>query len=133
MLDAGRGDLLPDLVALVGVAPERLLADHVLAGLGGGDRRLGVQRVRAAVVEEPDPLVGDEVAPVAGRVLVAVALRRLADSPGVAPGDPDEPRHERRRPRHVRDLLERVRVGLAHERVAEHPDTDLFHAAIVRT
>ena len=79
VLDAGRGDRLPDLVALVGVAAERLLADDVLARLRGGDRRLGVQRVRAAVVEEPDPVVLDELAPVAGRVLVAVALRRLLD------------------------------------------------------
>ena len=43
VLDAGRRDALPDLVALVGVAPERLLADDVLARLGGGDRRLGVE------------------------------------------------------------------------------------------
>ena len=52
VLDAGRGDALPDLVALVGVAAERLLADDVLARLGGEDRRLGVERVRAEVVEE---------------------------------------------------------------------------------
>ena len=118
MLDAGRRDPPPDLVALVGVAPERLLADHVLSRFGRGDRRLGVQRVRAAVVEEPDPLVGDELAPVGRRVLVAVALRRLADRLLVAARDADEPRLERRRPRDVRDLLERVRVRLAHERVA---------------
>ena len=43
VLHAGRCDPLPDLVALVGVAPERLLADDVLARLGGGDRRLGVE------------------------------------------------------------------------------------------
>jgi len=42
VLDAGRGDAAPDLVGLVGVAPERLLADHVLAGLRCGDRRLRV-------------------------------------------------------------------------------------------
>ena len=46
-------------VDLVGVATERLLADHVLAGFRRGDRRLRVQRVRAAVVEEADPLVRD--------------------------------------------------------------------------
>ena len=53
VLDAGRRDPLPDLVALGGVAAERLLAEDVLARLGGGDRGLGVERVRAAVVEEP--------------------------------------------------------------------------------
>ena len=41
-----------------------------------GDRRLGVQRVRPTVVEEADPVVVDQLAPVAGRVLVAVALAR---------------------------------------------------------
>ena len=132
VLDAGGRDLLPDVVALGRVAPERFLADHVLAGLSGGDRRLGVQRVRAAVVEEADPVVLDQLAPVAGRVLVAVPARRLADRLGVAPGDADEPRLERRRPRDVRDLLERIRVRLAHERVAEHANTDLTHFAIVR-
>ena len=39
---------------------------------------------------------------------------------------------QRRRPRHVGDLLERVRMGLAHERVTQHPDSDLVHSAIVR-
>ncbi len=43
VLDAGRGDAPPDLVRLVGVASERLLADHVLARFGRGDRRLRVQ------------------------------------------------------------------------------------------
>ena len=127
VLHARRSDAAPDLVGLVGVAPERLLADHVLARLGRRDRRLRVQRVGAAVVEEPDPVVGDELAPVGGRVLVAVALRRLADRLLVAARDADEPRLERRRPRDVRDLLERVRVRLAHERVAQHADADLSH------
>ncbi len=43
VLHAGRRDAAPDLVALVRVAPERLLADDVLARLGGGDRRLRVE------------------------------------------------------------------------------------------
>ena len=64
VLDAGGRHLLPDLVALFGVAAERLLADHVLARLGRSDRRLGVQRVRAAVVEQADAVVGDEALPV---------------------------------------------------------------------
>ena len=73
VLDAGRGDAPPDLVALVGGATERLLADHVLARLGGGDRRLGVEVVRAAVVEELDLRVGDELAPVGDVTLEAEA------------------------------------------------------------
>ena len=49
--DSGRGDTAPDFVAFVGCAPERLLAEDVLARLGGGDGRLGMQRVRTAVVK----------------------------------------------------------------------------------
>src|SRR5205085_9984413 len=79
VLDAGGGDLLPDLIALGGVAAERLFAHDVLAGAGGGDRRLGVERVRSTVVEQPDALVGDEIAPVGGGVVPAVPDRRLAD------------------------------------------------------
>ncbi len=57
VLDAGRLHALPRLVGLGGVAPQRLLADHVLARLGGRDRRLGVQVVRPRVVEQLDPRV----------------------------------------------------------------------------
>jgi hypothetical protein len=104
----------------------------VLARLCRRDRRLGVQRVRSAVVEETDPVVGHELAPVGRRVLVAIAPSRLPDRLLVAARDPDESRLERRRPRDVRDLLERIRVGLPHECVAEHPDADLRHDAILR-
>src|SRR5439155_18559795 len=107
VLDAGRGDATPDLVGLVGVAPERLLADHVLARLRSGDRRLRVQRIGTSVVEQADPVVRDYLAPVRRRVFVAVALRRLTDRLLVASCDADEPRLERRRPRDVGDLPER--------------------------
>ena len=126
VLDARRGDALPDLVALGGVAAERLLAEHVLARFGGGDRRLGVQRVRAAVVEQADCRIGHEVAPVARPALPAIALRRLRDGLLVPARDRDEPGHERRRPGDVRDLAERVRMRLSHEGVAEHSDPDFL-------
>src|SRR5581483_2373843 len=45
VLDARRGDARPDLVRLVGRPAERLLAEDVLAGLGGCDRRLRVQGI----------------------------------------------------------------------------------------
>ena len=132
MLDTGRGDAAPHLVAFVGRAPERLLAEDVLARFGGGDRRLGMERIRAAVVEEPDPLVRDDVVPVRRPPFIAVPARRLGDRILVPPGDGDEPWHERGRPCHVLDLAERIRVGLPHERVPEHADADLRHCAIVR-
>jgi hypothetical protein len=42
MLDAGRGDALPDVEALLGRPSERLLAEHVLAGFSCSDRRFRV-------------------------------------------------------------------------------------------
>ena len=125
VLHPGGGDAAPDLVALVRVASERLLADDVLARLGRGDRRRGMERVGPEIVEELDLGIGHELFPVAGPANEAVPSGRLGDCLGVSAGDRDEPRLERRRPRHVRDLAERVRMGLAHERVAEHPDADL--------
>ena len=53
MLDAGRGDTLPDVVALVRIPAERLLAGNVLARLGRPDRRLCMERVRAALSKSP--------------------------------------------------------------------------------
>jgi hypothetical protein len=72
VLDAGRGHAAPDLVTLAGRAPQGLLAEDVLSGLGRGDRRLRVERVRPTVVEQSDLRVGDEVMPVGVEALVAV-------------------------------------------------------------
>ncbi len=124
VLDAGRRDALPDLVALVGRARQRLLADDVLAGLGRRDRRLCVQVVRPAVVEEPDLAIRKQLVPVGRVALEAVAARRLRHRLLRPPGDGDEPWQQGWRPRHVRDLPVGVRVGLPHERVAEHADPD---------
>ena len=129
VLDAGCLDPLPDVVALVGITPERLLAENVLARFGCGDRRLRVERVRAAVVEQADRRVADDVAPVGRPPLVPVALGRSGDGLLIAACDRNEPRHQRRWPRHVLDLPERVRVGLAHECVPEHADPDLVDLA----
>ena len=51
-------------LGLFGGARQRLLAEDVLARLGGGDARLGVHVVRAAVVEELDAVVCQHLAPV---------------------------------------------------------------------
>src|SRR4029077_33228 len=107
--------------------PERLFAEDVLAGFGGGDRRLGMERVRAAVVEQPDLLVSDDVVPVGRPPLVAIPERRLRDRILVPPGDRDEPWHERGRPGQVLHLAEGVRVCLPHECVTEHAHADLCH------
>ena len=85
VLDTGRRDALPDLVALVGRARQRLLADDVLAGLGRCDRRLRVQVVRPAVVEELDLAVREQLVPVGRVALEAVAARGLATASSVLP------------------------------------------------
>ena len=129
VLDPGRRHARPDLVRLVGVAPERLLAEDVLAGLGRRDRRLGVHDVRPPVVEQADRRVGDDLAPVGRPALVAVPLGGCRDGGLVPARDRDEPRQERRGPGDVADAQEGARMRLAHERVAEHADPDLTDVA----
>ena len=85
VLDAGRLHPTPDLVALVGVASERLLADDVLARFCSGDRRLRMQRVGAEVVEEPDRGIGHEVLPFGRPALEAVARRSIATASSFRP------------------------------------------------
>jgi hypothetical protein len=125
VLYTGRRDATPDLVALVCVASEGLLADHVLAGLGGGDRRSCVHVVRPQVVEQADLGVREELLPARRPAVEVVASRSLRDRLLVPAGDRHESRPERRRPRHVADLAEGVGVRLAHERIAQHADADL--------
>ena len=125
VLHARGVDAPPQLEALLGGAPERLLAEHVLPGFGRRDGRLGVQVVRPRVVEELHLGVDDEIVPVRHGALEAEASRGLVHGRLVAARDRDQPRTERRRPRHVRQGAVRVRVRLAHERVAEHADADL--------
>src|SRR6266852_376688 len=132
VLDAGLRDALPDLVALIGGAPERLLADDVLARLRCSDGRRGVQVVRRPVVEKLDTVISDEPLPIGRVALITEAPRRLRHRRLVAAADRHEPGHERRRPRHVLDLPVRVRVCLAHEGVAQHADADVLDLLAAR-
>ena len=66
--DAGPLGLLPHPVRLLRRETERLLAQDVLAVPRRLDTRLGVDRVRPAVVEELYPVVGDLLAPVGDRL-----------------------------------------------------------------
>ena len=76
VVDARPRSLLPEPMRFLGGQPERLLADEMLAGVRGGDRRLRVEGVRSRVVEDLDPLVGDLVAPVGDTLGEAEALTR---------------------------------------------------------
>ena len=106
-------------------AGQGLLAEDVFAGPGGGDGGLGVGVVGPAVVEELDLLVVQHLLP------VGVVLRRTrsASAPPatcflVAPADGDELGDGHGRIHHVGQRLVRVRVGLAHEGVAQHAHAD---------
>ena len=79
VLHARGRDTTPDVVALVRIPSERLLANDVLAGFGGGDGRRRVQVVGTQVVEEPDRRVRHELLPVRRPALEAVARRGLGD------------------------------------------------------
>ena len=67
-LDAGRLGGLGHLASVGRERRQRLLAIDVLAGGDRGQRHLLVQRVRRGDVDEVDVGIGDERAPVAGRV-----------------------------------------------------------------
>ena len=88
VLDAGRRDLSTRSRTLRRASrPSGFSQSTCLPGQGGGDGRLGVDAVGSAVVEEPDPRVGDELPPVGRPALVAVAQRRVRDRGLVAAGD----------------------------------------------
>ena len=126
VLDAGTAGGVQHLLRLGGVAGHRLLAEEVLAGLGGGDAGGGVDVVGAAVVEQLDGGVGDQLPPVGVVGGEAVAGRRGAHRAFIAAGDRHQPGQRRRRVDHVGQGAVGVDVGLAHEGVAEHADADLF-------
>ena len=88
--DARRLGGLPRLPRLGRVAPERLLAEDVLAGPRGRDRRLGVERVRAPVHEQPDALVRHLLAPVGDALAPAEPCARPLAGVAVAPAERDE-------------------------------------------
>ena len=98
---------------------EKLEIAHQLA-------RLGVDVIRTTVVHELDGRICHQVMPVCVGSRVAVAIRRLADCLFGAPGYRGQACHRRWRIHHVRQRLKRVRVGFAHEGVADHSHANLL-------
>ena len=107
-----------------GAPSEWFFTQHVLASSGRGDARLGMRVVGSAVVQELDVRVGNQLPPVCVRALVAEASRCRADRFGISSGDRREDGYRRGRIHHVRQCLECVRMGFAHEGVPQHAHTN---------
>ena len=100
---------------------ERLLAQHVLAGLERGDRDLGVRVARRDDVDDVDVIPSDHLAPVGGRFRPAPLLGCRGHGIRI-------PAHDHghldglRQVEHARRLTPPDGVGGAHEAVADHGD-----------
>ena len=75
------------LLRLLDGVRQRLLAEHVLAGLQGGDRDLGVAVTRGADVDQVDVVAFDQAPPVGLGRGEAEPVSRRADRLRVAAGD----------------------------------------------
>src|SRR5262249_14100106 len=117
----------PHRVCLVRVQRERLLAEDVLAGARGCDRRLRMEHVLTAVHEEAYAVVSDLLTPVVRRLRPAEPGARLLDGLRVTTRDGHELRLERRA--ELPHGRERARVRIAHEAIAEHRDADPGHSS----
>ena len=81
---------LPHLFGLIGVHTKRLLTEDVLASLNGGHRRLEMQDVGRAVVEDLNRWVLDDLTPVGDAFRVPVAARGGLHLLWIAATDGDE-------------------------------------------
>ena len=114
------------LFALGHVHAERFLAKHSLARFGGGDGDGRVRIVGRGDVDDVDVGVVDDLPPVGGKFFPnRTARRRPRSWPALRPqivwsftrgGQVEEAAH----------LTPGVRMGLAHEVVADHADVELF-------
>ena len=124
VLDAGLLHRIQHRLRLFGRAPQRLLAQDVLARLRRHDRRLRMRVVRAAVVKQLHPVVVQHLPPVGVVALIAKTHRRRTRGLFVAAADGDHLGDRRGRINHVRQLLHGVAVRLAHKGIAQHADAD---------
>ena len=108
---------------------QRLLAQHVLAGLERGDRDLGVGVARRADVDEVDvvardqrPPVGLDVPPSRSGAAASAAARRVPPADATRSGAAAGRRSAARAPG--------LRVGGPHEGVADHADPEAAGRAL---
>ena len=105
---------------------ERLFAEDMLAGPGGGDGDLRMRVVRRVDVENIDLGIGHDFAPIGHRVFPAELFRRGPDALLVASANRVQLRHRRDGEKFI-NLPPRVRMGLAHELVTDHSDIERLH------
>ena len=122
--DAGPPGCRTDAHRLLGCAADGLLAEQVLAGLGGGDAQLLVEHVRRRHSDNLDVGVLDDPPPVVAGLLEAERRRRLVAACRHGVGTGDQPRLERTLGEQRRDAPVRPAVGLAHPAEADDPDPD---------
>src|SRR4051812_22220253 len=114
-------DRLPVAVAAE-IAGERLLADHVLAGLHGGDDHFGMQIGRRADVDDVKLAVCDQLGEAAIDPRDLVAMCKLDDMVAA--------RSDRRDlDIHAVDAPERIHMQLRHEAAADESHPDPGHSA----
>ena len=95
----------------------------MLARLERRDGDLGMRVARRADVDEVDVGTGDEGPPVGLDVLPVEAARHVAGGLGVTAADRDEVGHQGG-VEEAAGVAPALRVGDAHERVADHADAD---------
>ena len=124
--DAGPLDGVQHGLGLVARAGERLFAEDVLSGFGGGDGDGGVAVVGRADVDDVDVGAADDLPPVGCGLLEAEAAAAVLGVGGGEVADDLAHGDGRGRPEeHGHDGAGHG-VGLAHEPAADHRDVQVF-------
>jgi hypothetical protein len=103
---------------------ERLFAEDRLARARGGNRYLGMAVAGRADVDHVDIRPADDLAPVSGGLFPAKSRGRIVE-PGAGPPAQDLEARLETRAEESGNLAPRVRMGPAHERVANHGDVNV--------
>ena len=104
---------------------EGLLAEDHLAGLGRGNRDLGVSVIRAGDINEVNIFTRNQSAPVGLYRLIAPVLSKSLYAVRVARTDCFQHRTVGQIEK-TGGLQERIRMGAPHESVADDPDIQFF-------
>ena len=113
------------LLALLDVHRQRLFAQHMFAGARGGDRDFSMRIVGRVNVHDVDVLRIDHFLPVRGGAFPPELFAGLFDRLRVPAADGAHLNFGAEG-EEMRSLPPRVRMGLAHETVADHSDTQRF-------